>query len=332
MNQPALPILITLSCLALAPRSTAREVVLTDMEIVAGKRGVALALTADDSFLAEFSSAAQDSGGKVTIRLEGVSYGLPRKTFDDFSPDSPVSSVSADTSSRISDVELQIALRVAPLEPVRRKPKDRQWLALLYDKSVSSLSWKASDHPPLPQVDSSTLADTVSDAGEDEHLVASTREVVAPPPAVPAMTDSVPEESEVNGSTNADAEKPKSDSSSKVNASPIVYKPRGRDPFLPLDEVPVDDMALPDVEKSALVGILFDNRERVALLEEKGGKGVAYALRERDPVKEGRVLKIRRESVVFILSDGGISHTFTLKLKNEVERNPETGGGMPELP
>ncbi len=96
----------------------------------------------------------------------------------------------------------------------------------------------------------------------------------------------------------------------------VTYTMRGRDPFLALkaDDGPAD---LADLDRVRLVGVLFDNDDRVALLEQDGDKGSAYALREGDAVKKGKVLRIQREKVFFLITEFGLSRTIVLGLEKD---------------
>ena len=96
----------------------------------------------------------------------------------------------------------------------------------------------------------------------------------------------------------------------------VRYQVKGRDPFVPLtgSEAAVQ---LPDVEKSVLVGVLYDPTDRIALLEDPLNAAKSYALRERDPVQNGAVLKIEQEKVTFLLTEFGISRAVTLKLSKK---------------
>ncbi len=107
------------------------------------------------------------------------------------------------------------------------------------------------------------------------------------------------------------------DSGKEFNNSKGIVKYRilGRDPYLPLNECDFLQSELLDVENSTLVGILYDEKDRIALLEDNNGEGEAYAFREKAHVKNGSVLKIKRNSVIFLLNEGDFSRTFTLRLK-----------------
>ncbi len=100
---------------------------------------------------------------------------------------------------------------------------------------------------------------------------------------------------------------------------PVAYHEYGRDPFLPLSN---DETGpVPNVENLRLVGILYDQTDRIALFEAPNGSGheKAFALRENDPVQNGYVLRIQPDKVLFLLNELGISRTYALKLTKENE-------------
>jgi hypothetical protein len=97
------------------------------------------------------------------------------------------------------------------------------------------------------------------------------------------------------------------------------YKIYGRDPFIPLTEYSMSRNQLPDVENSVLAGILYDARDRVALVETRGKDQGAFALREGEPVLHGRLQKITPNSAIFLIEDGGLYRQFALKMKIKKE-------------
>lgn len=99
----------------------------------------------------------------------------------------------------------------------------------------------------------------------------------------------------------------------------IRYRRFGRDPFVPLDIIRVadGDSALPDAEDLVLVGIVYDDKERIALLEDTENQNKAYALMEGDRVRRGSLFRIMRKRVIFLLSEEGISYTHDLELEKE---------------
>lgn len=94
----------------------------------------------------------------------------------------------------------------------------------------------------------------------------------------------------------------------------IRYHRQGRDPFLPYISSVESDLGLPFVENLRLVGILYDNRDRIGLLEDKKNNNRPFTLREEDRVEKGKVLKIYRDRIVFLITEYGISRSVTLRL------------------
>ncbi len=103
-----------------------------------------------------------------------------------------------------------------------------------------------------------------------------------------------------------------------VARNQVEYHVYGRDPFLPLtgDE----DSKVHNVQDMTLVGILYDQADRIALFESAKGKEKAVALRENDPVQNGYVLRIQPDKVLFLLNELGISRTYAMKLFKEKEK------------
>jgi uncharacterized protein YgiM (DUF1202 family) len=97
----------------------------------------------------------------------------------------------------------------------------------------------------------------------------------------------------------------------------VEYHVYGRDPFLPLSLE--DESAVAKVENLKLVGILYDEADRIALFEDIGG-GKARALRENDPVQNGYLLRVQPDKVLFLLNELGISRTYAMKLSKEKEK------------
>jgi hypothetical protein len=93
----------------------------------------------------------------------------------------------------------------------------------------------------------------------------------------------------------------------------VTYRVFGRDPFIPYFR---DDTGpYPDANNLTLVGILSDETDRIALLENKTDGDYSYALRERDPVLNGSVWRIEPKKVTFLITEYGISRTHTLRLR-----------------
>lgn len=99
----------------------------------------------------------------------------------------------------------------------------------------------------------------------------------------------------------------------------VAYSIFGRDPFMPLHDSVLTQTDLPDVEHLTIVGIMYDDADRIALFEDPVHREKVHVLRENDPVEKGKLLRIERESVIFLISEMGISRTHTLKLKTAVQ-------------
>jgi uncharacterized protein YgiM (DUF1202 family) len=104
----------------------------------------------------------------------------------------------------------------------------------------------------------------------------------------------------------------------KAGPQLVEYHVYGRDPFLPLSRD--KESPVPDVEDLNLVGILYDQADRIGLFEDKQDKTRAYALRENDPVQNGYVLRVQPDKVLFLINELGISRTYALKLAKEKQQ------------
>jgi hypothetical protein len=91
------------------------------------------------------------------------------------------------------------------------------------------------------------------------------------------------------------------------------YRIYGRDPYLPLNNYEFIESDLPNIEQCKLVGILFDENLKVALIENKAN-GEAFSLKENSDILNGRVLKINRKKVTFLLNSMGYSHRYVMNL------------------
>ena len=95
----------------------------------------------------------------------------------------------------------------------------------------------------------------------------------------------------------------------------VRYKVFGRDPFVPLVK-DTSDNDIPRPENLRLVGVLEDPHERIALVEDFKNGNRAFALRANDPVESGKVLRVHRDKVVFLIRDFDVSRSYTLGLTN----------------
>jgi len=94
----------------------------------------------------------------------------------------------------------------------------------------------------------------------------------------------------------------------------VVYNTFGiRDPFIPLQ--PDDVEGGLNIDQMKVVGIIYSATRPMAVLEHINQSGLSVALREGDAIQNGRVLRILRDQVVFVLEEFGVTRQFTLKLQ-----------------
>jgi hypothetical protein len=105
-------------------------------------------------------------------------------------------------------------------------------------------------------------------------------------------------------------------SEEKSDADQVIrYHQKGRDPFEPICKDSLMQRGKASIDQLQLVGVLIDGNDKVALFEDKTSKKQAFTLRENDAVENGKVLKVFPDRVVFLLTEFGISHSFTLRMK-----------------
>ncbi|MFQ6033186.1 MAG: hypothetical protein ACE5K2_09730, partial [Candidatus Zixiibacteriota bacterium] len=98
----------------------------------------------------------------------------------------------------------------------------------------------------------------------------------------------------------------------------IHYHGEGeRDPFVPLTErisTEIGEIPLPAFESLKLVGILKDEAGNRALLEDERGYG--YIMKNGDKIKNGYVISVEDDKVIFQIQEYGWSKTMALELSN----------------
>jgi len=100
----------------------------------------------------------------------------------------------------------------------------------------------------------------------------------------------------------------------------ISYSSFGfRDPFVEVKSSSGDGI---NIDNLTLAGIIYENERPMALLSDNKIMGQSYTLFEGDTVKNGKILKISKNSVMFLLQEYGVSRRYTVSL-------PEKHGGVP---
>ncbi|MFH2052759.1 MAG: hypothetical protein ABIK96_09885 [bacterium] len=132
------------------------------------------------------------------------------------------------------------------------------------------------------------------------------------------------------GATAQTAEDPVADESGSVSPSQIsrdrinairsnefFYQSYGRtDPFLVLVSGEYEQSTaseLVDVHSATLVGVMWGQDDRFALVED--GDGFGYILRVGDKVQNGRIVSIRKDSLTARVTLYGITNQVVLKLE-----------------
>ncbi|MFW5960618.1 MAG: SH3 domain-containing protein, partial [Chitinivibrionales bacterium] len=100
----------------------------------------------------------------------------------------------------------------------------------------------------------------------------------------------------------------------------VPYRTFGRDPFIPLEDSVLIEKGLPDVNNFDLVGLVYnEGGENLAVLQHMSEESENYVLKENDKVAKGRVLKIKEDRVVFLITDMGMSRTYTIEIQEDKE-------------
>lgn len=117
--------------------------------------------------------------------------------------------------------------------------------------------------------------------------------------------------------------KPEGDSARLVPQREIIqYLSEGRrDPFVPLTErisTELGELPIPTFESLKLVGILRDQAGNRALLEDERGYG--YIMKNGDKIKNGYLVSVEDNKVIFQVQEYGWSKAMTLELSNRISK------------
>jgi hypothetical protein len=154
-------------------------------------------------------------------------------------------------------------------------------------------------------------------------MAADETPATAPAPATEAVAEAAPEAGAPDeADTGADASlSPSQISADRINAiraNEYFYQSYGKaDPFATLvsgDFEQTGAAELVDVNSASLVGVMWGQDDRFALVED--GDGFGYILRVGDQVRNGRVVSIRKNSLTAQVTLYGITSNVVLKLDN----------------
>ncbi len=97
----------------------------------------------------------------------------------------------------------------------------------------------------------------------------------------------------------------------------IVYSSFGRrDPFIPVIQSKIDEGDF-NIDQMQLVGIIWDPKDPLAVLEHRMEPGISITLRSGDKISNGKVTNISHEKVTFEILEFGVFRSYTLKLSQK---------------
>ncbi len=98
----------------------------------------------------------------------------------------------------------------------------------------------------------------------------------------------------------------------KLDSKTYKYASFGKkDPFLPFFDTIDQGM---NIDAVRIVGIIWEDQNPIAILEEVNGSGASYTLKENDPIQNGKVFKITPREVIFELTEFGMTRRFAMQL------------------
>lgn len=154
----------------------------------------------------------------------------------------------------------------------------------------------------------------------DETTPATAEATTAPQPEALAVIDEAVAEAAKAEPADASVS-PSQISADRINAiraNEYFYQSYGKgDPFATLVSgkyEPTGAAELVDLNSASLVGVMWGQDDRFALVED--GDGFGYILRVGDQVRNGRVVSIRKNSLTAQVTLYGISSNVVLKLDN----------------
>jgi hypothetical protein len=99
----------------------------------------------------------------------------------------------------------------------------------------------------------------------------------------------------------------------------IIYSSYGfRDPFIEVRGLGSDGI---NIDNLILAGVVYENEMPMALFSDNKTRGQSYTLHEGDSVKNGKVIKISKTSVLFLLQEYGVSRRYTMSLPDKFGGN-----------
>jgi len=283
-----------------APAAQDKPVV-NSLEIRSGARGMILIINGSGPIAlggnpADFEKITAKYK-ELRVNIAGAGYAQGAAAIFNPPPDLPVKSIAL--ANVASGLSITIKMRGTVNGPIDVKNSNNQVRILLTRDALPEIVWSSEKgvvSAPPPSAEPKTApAPTPQKQTQGAPKIASKAET----PAALSPDRGVPPSGEVTKKS--------------PDGELVRYKVFGRDPFVPLLR-DTSASALPSVENLRLVGVLEDARERIALVEDFKNGNKAYALRTNDAVAQGKVLRVHRDKVVFLIRDFEVSHSYTLGL------------------
>jgi hypothetical protein len=313
-----------------APAAQEWPVVVKNFEIRAGARGMVLIITGTGAIVlggkpADFEKTTAKYK-EFTVNMAGAGSALGATATFNPPPELPIKSVTL--ANVASGLSITIKMRGIVEGPIDVRNSNNQVRILLTRVALPEIVWSSdkgliSGPPPSQAAPPSGPAPARGGAAAPPPAPVPAKGGAAAPPPPQKQTSGAPKIASKAETPPALPPEPKTPNSGEVakktpEGELVRYKVFGRDPFVPLLR-DTSTTALPSVENLRLVGVLEDARERIALVEDFKNGNRAFALRTNDPVAQGKVLRVHRDKVVFLIRDFEVSHSYTLGLSTVVK-------------
>jgi len=319
---------------------------INELELQAGPRGLVLIITAAGPIAIDGDAAGLEKAtaqyAQMRIKITSARSGLNAGSFD-APADIPVKNIVLKDGAGGS-VEFTLTMRRTVNGPIMIRGDKNQVKILLTKDAQPELRWSASkgliwskaSNPAdsaqgIIRVEPPDMQKMEARASKDTNHAPPNKMFTVKEGGPQLQTAAASAPNALQRRTEVPTALPEDqlhDSLSSLSADSglVRYKIFGRDPFVPLLKDTSNLAELPRVENLRLVGVLEDTRERIALLEDFTDGNRAFALRVSDPVEHGKVLRVHRDKVVFIIRDFDVSRSYTLSLTKNNAQGGRSGG------
>jgi len=318
----------TLSAFAQSPQDSGPAI--NELELQTGPRGLVLIITAAGPIAIGGDAAALEKATarytQASVKISQARSGLSAGSFD-APAEIPVKSIAVKEVSG-GGVDFTVIMRQTVNGPIMIRGENNQVRILLTKDAQPELRWSASKgliwSKAAKPGDSAQGGIRVEQPDMQKMEARASKDINQ---AQPGKMFTV-KEGAASGALSRRGEVPEAlpeefyqdSGAAQPDTGLVRYRVFGRDPFVPLVKDTSNWAELPRVENLRLVGVLEDTRERIALLEDFTDGNRAFALRVSDPVEHGKVLRVHRDKVVFIIRDFDVSRSYTLSLtKNNAQ-------------